>query len=66
MKSVQPELAELRLGTWDGQGAGDHNQAYRFGFRPRAENPFSFNTRQYARLLILRSGAREKDTEWTT
>ena len=28
---------------------------YRFGWRPRAEAPFPFSTRQYARLLVLRS-----------
>ena len=66
MKSVQPEQSELRLGTWDGQGAGDHDQPYRFGFRPRVENPFPFNTRQYARLLVLRGRLREKDTGWST
>jgi hypothetical protein len=65
MMSVQPEQAELRLATLDGQGAADHDQPYRFGFRPRVENPFPFNTRQYARLLVLRGGLREKDTEWT-
>ena len=66
MKSVQPEKAELRLGTLDGQGAADHDQPYRFGFRPIVENPLPFNTRQYARLLVLRSRLREKDTEWST
>jgi hypothetical protein len=39
----------------DGVGAGDHDQPYRFGWRPSAGVPFPFNTRQYARLLILRS-----------
>ena len=43
-----------RLGSRDGQGAGDHDQPYRFGWRPRASVPFPFNTRQYARLLVLR------------
>ena len=66
MNSAQPEQSELRLGTWDGQGAGDHDQPYRFGFRPRVENPFPFNTRQYARLLVLRGRLREKETEWST
>jgi hypothetical protein len=66
MKSVQPEQSERGLGTWDEQGAGDHDQPYQFGFRPRVENPFPFNTRQYARLLVLRSRLRETDTEWST
>ena len=43
------------LGSLDGDGAGDHDQSYRFGWRPRASVPYPFNTRQYARLLILRS-----------
>jgi hypothetical protein len=42
-------------GTLDGAGAGDHDQPYRFGHRPRASAPFPFSTRQYAHLLVLRS-----------
>jgi hypothetical protein len=42
------------LGSLDGDGAADHDQPYRFGFRPRASSPYPFNTRQYARLLVLR------------
>jgi hypothetical protein len=64
MTSVQPEQSELRLGTWDGDGAGDHDQPYRFGLRPRAESPFPFNTRQFARLLMLRGRLRDADVEW--
>ncbi len=41
-------------GSLDGDGAADHDQPYRFGFRPRASAPYPFNTRQYARLLVLR------------
>ena len=41
-------------GSLDGDGAADHDQPYRFGFRPRAVAPYPFNTRQYARLLVLR------------
>jgi len=55
MTSPQGELAGLPTGSFDGDGAGDHDQPYRFGFRPRAIVPYPFNTRQYARLLILRS-----------
>ena len=40
-----------RNGSLDGDGAGDRDQAYRFGFRPRASVPYPFNTRQYARLV---------------
>ena len=42
-------------GTHDGLGAGDHDQPYRFGRRPTATVPYPFSTRQYARLLALRS-----------
>jgi hypothetical protein len=41
-------------GSLDGDGSADHDQPYRFGFRPRASAPYPFNTRQYARLLVLR------------
>ena len=44
----------LAQGSLDGQGAADHDQPYRFGFRPRASAPYPFNTRQFARLLVLR------------
>src|SRR5260370_35054749 len=47
----------------DGVGAGDHDQPYRFGGRPSAGVPFPFSTRQYARLLIIRS--RHQATEVT-
>ncbi len=43
------------IGTRDDVGAGDHDQPFRFGWRPRASAPYPFNTRQYARLLVLRS-----------
>jgi hypothetical protein len=43
------------LGSLDGDGVGDHDQPYRFGWRPRASAPYPFNTRQYARLLVFRS-----------
>jgi len=42
-------------GTLDGSGAGDHDQPYVFGRRPRSEAPGPFTTRQYLRLLVLRS-----------
>jgi hypothetical protein len=50
----QPQTG-LIVGTRDGVGAGDHDQPYRFGWRPKASVPYPFNTRQYARLLVLRS-----------
>ena len=55
MNSTDPSGTEQgRFGSQDGQGAGDHDQPYRFGWRPRTSVPYPFNTRQYARLLILR------------
>ena len=41
-------------GTHDGRGAADHDQPYRFGWKPRATVPYPFNTAQYGRLLVLR------------
>ena len=43
------------LGPLDGDGAGDHDQSYRFGWRPRASAPYPFSTRQFIRLLVMRS-----------
>ena len=45
---------QQRTGTRDGSGAGDHDQPYRFGWKPNATVPYPFNTRQYSRLLVLR------------
>ena len=47
------------VGSRDGDGAGDHDQAYRFGWRPRASAPYPFNTRQFIRLLVMRSRFRD-------
>ena len=55
MSSAQQHNTDRPGGSLDGQGAGDHDQPYRFGWRPRASVPYPFNTRQYARLLVLRS-----------
>lgn len=46
------------LESLDGVGAGDHDTAFVFGQQPRAAAPFPFSTRQFARLLILRSRIR--------
>ena len=43
------------VGSHDGAGASDRDLPYHFGSRPRATMPYPFSTRQYARLLILRS-----------
>ena len=47
-------FATVRTGSLDGDGSADHDQPYQFGFRPRAIAPHPFNTRQFARLLVLR------------
>ena len=56
MTPQQPQQLHpnLRGGTRDGLGAGDHDLPYHFGWRPRASVPYPFNTRQYGRLLVLR------------
>ena len=56
---AQPHDSGGPVGVVDRPGAGDHDQPYRFGWRPRASAPYPFNTRQYARLLLLRSRVRE-------
>jgi hypothetical protein len=51
------------IGSHDGTGAGDHDEPYR-GFRT-----YLFNTRQFARLLQLRSDvleARLGNGRWAT
>jgi hypothetical protein len=53
MGSVAP-ADKLSTGSRDGSGAGDHDQPYRFGGRPRRVAPFPFSERAYARLLVLR------------
>ncbi len=53
MHSLESPL--IARGTHDGTGAGDHDQPYRFGRRPRATATYPFSTRQYVRLLLLRS-----------
>jgi hypothetical protein len=58
MTFSEQQAVDGSRGSLDGDGAGDHDQPYRFGSRPRASVPYPFNTRQYARLLILRSRVR--------
>jgi hypothetical protein len=53
MNSQQLGTLPVR-GSRDGDGAGDHDQPYRFGRRPLATAPYPFSTRQYIRLLVLR------------
>ena len=53
---MTPNSTPVTPGTLDGTGSSDHDQPYPlFGWRPRAAAPFPFSTRQFARLLILRS-----------
>jgi hypothetical protein len=42
----------------DGVGAGDRDVSYVFGHVPRADAPFPFSTREFARLMVLRSRLR--------
>jgi len=44
----------------DGVGAADNDQPYRFGWRPSTSTPYPFSTREYARLLVLRSRLRDR------
>ena len=53
------ELIQRVGETQDGTGAGDHDLPYSFGRRPRSAATYPFTTRQYARLLILRSRVRD-------
>ena len=48
------ELVAPECGSKDGSGAGDNDQPYTFGRRPRAVAPWPFTERQYAHLLVLR------------
>ena len=48
------------VGPADGQGPSDHDLPYRFGWKPRASQPYPFSERQYARLLLLRSRVQER------
>ncbi|MBV9359219.1 MAG: hypothetical protein JO023_27230 [Chloroflexi bacterium] len=52
---MTPQPVQAATGTLDGPGAGDHDVPFTFGRRPRAVAPYPFSTRQYARLLVLRS-----------
>jgi hypothetical protein len=56
----QQQPPPQHFGSRDGDGAGDHDQPYRFGSRPRTSVPYPFNTRQYARLLIFRGRVQDQ------
>ena len=57
--STQPETQTMPSSPFDGTGAGDHDEPYRFGRRPNVRAPFPFTERQFARLLILRGRVRD-------
>jgi hypothetical protein len=50
-----PKPSATTGGSLDGRGSGDHDRAYAFGRRPSSAVPFPFSTRQYVRLLLMRS-----------
>ena len=53
--SQPPRLDPATSESLDGSGAADHDQPYRFGRRPRSSATYPFSTRQFAKLLVLRS-----------
>jgi len=60
MTSPYAGLTESTFGSLDGTGASDHDVAFHFGRRPSSVTPYPFSTRQYARLLVLRSHFEER------
>jgi hypothetical protein len=52
---MQFQPTGAQAGTRDAAGAGDHDQPFRFGRLPTSLLPYPFSTRQFARLLVLRS-----------
>jgi hypothetical protein len=55
MISSRPLPSSRYQESRDGIGCGDHDVPYTFEQRPTVAAPFPFSTRQFARLLILRS-----------
>ena len=60
MTSPYARHTESTFGSLDGTGASDHDVAFHFGRRPSSVTPHPFSTRQYARLLVLRSRFEER------
>jgi hypothetical protein len=52
---MELQALEAANGSQDGEGAGDHDVPFRFGRRPSTVAPYPFSTREFARLLVLRS-----------
>ena len=59
LQQTQPS-AHGHVGTRDGIGSADHDQPYVFGRRPSSVAPYPFSTRQYVRMLVMRSRLAEK------
>lgn len=55
MTSPHEKQTQSTFGTLDGTAAPDHDVAYCFGRRPDAITRYPCSTRQYTRLLVLRS-----------
>jgi hypothetical protein len=65
LQQTQPS-ASHHTGSLDGIGSADHDQPYVFGRRPSAAAPYPFSTRQYARLLLMRSRLAEAPLAFRT
>lgn len=52
---MDPLTTETVGESQDGNGAGDHDEAYEFGYRLSVANPRPFSERTFARLMVLRS-----------
>ena len=52
---MKPQRIEPTPDSPDGRGGGDHDLVYVFGRVPRAATPFPFSTREFARLMVVRS-----------
>jgi len=55
MDNTRQDSLPPNVTAFDDRGAGDHDEPYQFGRRPRSSAPFPFTERQYARLLVFRS-----------
>jgi hypothetical protein len=67
IQQMQP-TGDNHVGTLDGAGSADHDKPYVFGRRPTSAVPFPFSTRQYVRLLLMRSRLAElslASRQWT-
>jgi hypothetical protein len=58
---TRPEPEATLPGTKDGSGAGDHDEAFRFGYRPSVRWTYPFSVSQNSHLLILRGRVQDGD-----